>query len=298
MKALEGEKLSIIILVLMGWTGFSLADATTKHLSQTYHPSSILLFGGTVSFICLVLWIYTQRGLKGFYSERWKWLLVRGACIAVTATGVVNALALLPIADVYGITFSAPFMIAIMAMIFLNEAIGLHRWLSIIIGFIGVIVLVGPQFDEVNTGILYAVAATLSIAIGTIIIRKVGKDVYLPLFILYPYLGILAVNIPLGMPHFSMPAGSDLVLFFANAIFVLVAQFLITYAIANARSTASLAPFVYVQVIWGMLFGYLFFNTIPTWTTFVGLTLIVGAGLYMILRERKLNKISEARSVR
>ena len=295
MSQLKGESLKIIFIILLGWTGFALADATTKHLSGEYNPAFILTFGGLFSGSVLITWIFAKRGWRGFLSPNWKWLLARGACIAVTATGVVNAVALMPLADLYGITFSAPFMTVILAVLFLREDVGFHRWFSVILGFIGVIILLGPQFDEVNKGIIFAVVATLSIAVGTIVIRKIGKDEYLPLFILYPYAGILAVNIPLVMPHIEPITMHDMGYFIANAIFVLIGQLTITYGIANAKTTASVAPFVYIQVVWGVILGYFFFNDIPTWTTTIGLTLVVIAGFYMITRERQLNRVKTTR---
>lgn len=290
MSHLKGESLKIIMIIMLGWTGFAFADATSKYLSQSYDPSLILLFGGLTSGFGLVLWILMRKGWRGFLSPNWKWLMARGACIAVTATGVVNGVSYIPLADLYGITFSAPFISVILAILFLKEEVGFHRWVSVIIGFLGVIILLGPQFNAFNIGIAFAVAAAISIALGTIVIRKVGKNEYLPLFVLYPYLGILAVNIPLSIPHIEPIAINDLGWFIMNSLVVLAAQGAVTYAIANAKSTASVAPFVYIQVIWGVLLGILFFNEIPTSTTIIGLILVVMAGLYMIYRERQLNK--------
>ena len=290
MSHLKGESLKIIMIIMLGWTGFAFADATSKSLSTNYDPSLILLFSGLTSGLGLIIWIFLQRGWRGFLSPNWKWLTARGACIAVTATGVVNGVSYIPLADLYGITFSAPFITVILAVIFLREEVGTHRWISVIVGFLGVLILLGPQFDQFNIGIAFAVAATISIAVGTIVIRKVGSAEYLPLFILYPYMGILAVNVPLSIPHIEPIAIHDLWWFVSNSAFVLIGQLAVTYAIANAKSTASVAPFVYVQVIWGVLLGLIFFSEIPTATTIVGLILVVLAGLYMIFRERQLNK--------
>lgn len=287
---LKGESLKIILIVILGWSGFSFADAITKYLTAGFSPALILVFSGVFSGGLLVAYILFDRGWRGFLSPNWKWLIVRAVCIAVTATGVVNAVALIPLADIYGITFSAPFITVVLAFTFLKEQVGWHRWLSVILGFIGVFILAGPQFEHFNMGIVYAIAAMLSIAVGTIVIRKIGSAEYLPLFILYPYLGILAVNVPLAYGEITMPPFPIMWGFIANAIFVLIAQLLVTYATANAKATASIAPFVYVQVIWGVAFGYFVFKEIPTHTTIAGLTLIVGAGIYMIIRERQLNK--------
>lgn len=297
MPSLKGESLRIILIILFGWSCFTFADSLTKHLSVNFNPALILTFGGLLSTAFLILWILFDRGWRGFLSPNWKWLILRGICIAGTATGVVNALALIPLADLYGITFSAPFIAVALAATILKEQVGWHRWLAVIIGFIGVLILVGPQFNVLNIGLAYAGMATISIALGTIVIRKIGKHEYLPLFILYPYMGILAVNLPMALPTLHIPPMPHLWEFLANAVLVLGAQLLVTYAIANAKSTASVAPFVYVQVIWGVAFGYFIFGDIPTWTTILGLGIVVGAGIYMIFRERQLSKIARQNSL-
>jgi len=290
MSSIAGESFRVIAIILVGWSSFAFADAISKDLTTEYHPSIILSFSGLFTGSLLCAWILINKGIKGFLSPNWKWLVARAACIAITATGVVNAVAMIPLADLYGITFAAPFFAVLLSIMFLKENVGWHRWLSVIIGFIGVIVLLGPQFQQLNIGVIYAVAAMLSIAVGTIVIRKIGNDEYLPLFVLYPYLGILCVNMPIATQHIEPIEIADLSWFVGNSLFVLLGQLGITYGIAAAKSTASVAPFVYVQVVWGVLFGVLFFDEIPTSTTIIGLILVVSAGLFMIWREKQLNK--------
>lgn len=292
LQPLKGESLKIILIIMLGWSGFSFADATSKYLSQNFDPALILTFSGLFSGGLIILYILIDKGWKGFLSPNWKWLIARGACIAITATGVVNAVSLIPLADLYGITFSAPFITVFLAFTLLKEQVGWHRWLAVVVGFAGVFILAGPQFNHLNIGIVYAIIATFSIAAGVIVIRKIGKDEYLPLFILYPYMGILVVNAPMALPTFELPPFPVIWWFILNSLFVLAGQLFVTYATAHAKATASIAPFVYVQVIWGVIFGYVLFNDIPTITTILGLVLIVGAGIYMIYRERQLSKIN------
>jgi S-adenosylmethionine uptake transporter len=290
MSNLSGESLKIISIILVGWTLFAFADAMAKFLSASYHPSLLLVCTGTLGTLSLSGYILAQRGPKGFMSPRWKWLMARAVCVAATATGVVNAVAHIPLSDLYGITFTAPFFAVCMALVFLKEEVGLHRWLAVIIGFAGVLILLGPQFQTFNIGLVYAIIAALSIALGTIVIRKVGKVEYLPLFILYPTFAILLVNLPIAAQHLEVPDIAGGLGILAQAACVMVAQFCTTYAIAHAKSTASVAPFVYIQVVWGVVIGYTVFGDLPSWSSATGLLLVVGAGLYMIFRERQLNK--------
>jgi drug/metabolite transporter (DMT)-like permease len=290
MSKLTGESLKIIMIIILGWSCFAFADTTAKYLSSEHAPKLILSFSGLFSGALLVIYILIDRGWRGFLSPNWKWLIARAACIAFTATGVVNAVSYIDLADLYGITFCAPFISVILAASLLKEEVGWHRWLAVIIGFIGVLVILGPSYSHMNMGIVSALIAALSIGLGTIVIRKIGNKEYMPLFILYPYAGILIVNLPLAWPTLEIPATPDLWGFIANAVFVMGGQLFVTYAIANAKSTASISPFVYIQVLWGTLFGYFLFGNVISATTALGLVLVIGAGLFMIYREQQLNR--------
>lgn len=289
MSHLKGESPRIILIVLAGFSFFSFADMTSKALTQSYSPSFIVAFNALTIIPLICAWIYVKKGWRGFLSKNWKWLIARSICIGIVSTTIVNAFKHAPIADVYGLTFSAPFIAVCMAYFLLKESVGWHRWSAVIIGFIGVITLVGPQYDTLSVGIIFAAIAAIAIATGTIVVRKIGKDEYLPLFILYPFIGMAIINTPLSFQELHIPEAEFLWRFILNALFVFGGVIFTTYGISHAKSTASVAPFVYVQLIWGVIFGYFMFNDIPTLPTVAGLSLIVSAGLFMIYRERQLS---------
>jgi drug/metabolite transporter (DMT)-like permease len=289
--ALEGESLKIILISLLGWTCFSTGDVITKDLASNYNPSMVAVIGAIFSIPLLITWIFFQRGVDGFKTKKWRLFVMRAVVTGLTAFCMVNALSHMPLADLYGITFSAPFLTVILAVLLLNESVGWHRWLAIIIGFMGVLVVVGPQYEQLNTGILFAVCAVVVMALGTIIIRKIGNQEYIPLLILYAYIGVIVINLPLVWVDFAIPPMPDLWLFLANGLLILSGISLTTYSFSHAQSTASVAPFLYIQAIWGVVFGYFFFDDVPTIATIIGLTIVIGAGLYMMYRENQLRKI-------
>lgn len=286
----KGESLKIILIILLGWTFFSFVDVTNKYLSQTYTPSLIIVIGATINFTFISLWIFFKKGLKGFKSKNWPWLILRALSVGFISFGIVTAFSHMPIADVYGITFTSPFLGIILATFILKEYVGWQRWVAVIVGFIGVLVLIGPQFSHMNAGILYALLATVSIATGTIAIRKIGRNESMPLMMFYSFLGMLVVNVPILWPDFHMPRQGDEWLFIMNAAFVLIGITCTIYGFSHAKNTAAIAPFLYIQVIWGVLFGIIIFGDYPTAPTIAGLAIVIAAGLYTIYRERTLGK--------
>ncbi len=287
---IKGEKLSIIFLFLLGGAIFSIADALTKYMTVSYDPSFIIALGAGLNSIAICVWILFKKGWRGFLSPNWKWLNARAIMTGIMATCAAYSLKYIPLNDLYGVIFAAPFMILILSGLFLKEKIGRHRWAAVIIGFIGVIILLGPQFKDFSIGYIFAVGTMIAIAMSTIITRKVGDKEYLPLFVLYPGIGILIVNLPIAIPNMVIPPVHDWWLFASQSTVVCVAQFLTTYAISRANYTASLSPFMYAQAIWGILLGVLFFADIPSSMSIIGTIIIISAGLYMIYRERQLTQ--------
>ncbi len=285
---IQGESLKVIAIIMIGWTFFSCADVSLKYLSASYNPSYVAALGSMVNIAILSGIIMYRKGLSGFKWHNPKLCLLRLISSGFISYGIVQALSKIPIADVYGITFTSPFIGVIMAYLLLKEHVGWHRWLCVVIGFVGVTVLVGPQFDRINDGIFFAIFATFCMGINNTIIRKIGKQEYTPNLTLLAFIGMFTFNLYFARHDIVPLEIKELSFFVTNGLLVLIGVFLTTYSIGKAQSAASIAPFLYIQAIWGVVFGYIFFKDIPTLATMAGLMIVVSAGLYMIYRERKI----------
>ncbi len=290
MSRLKGESLKIIAIIMIGWTCFAFADAFIKHLSASYNPSLIAAYGAGINVIILSIVIIYLYGLKGFKWNNPLWCFIRLISSGIISCCVVQALSRMPIADMYGIVFSSPFIGVILAYLLLKEQVGWHRWVSIAIGFLGVLIIIGPQFEHVNMGILFAMFAALFMGVNNTIIRKIGKQENTVNLSLLAFIGQTLVNTYVAWDDIDTITINNALLFSGQGFLILAGVLLTTYGISHAKNAASIAPFLYVQAIWGVVFGYIFFDDIPTAATILGLIIVVGAGLYMIYREKQLGK--------
>lgn len=286
----SGESWIIILMILAGWSCYSLADVAVKILATDYAIWQIMITGSGSCTFFLGAWLLFRHGLRGFVPKRIGWTALRCVVVAGTALSVVNSIALIPLADFYGITFAAPFLTLMLVHFFLDEHVGWHRWLAVAVGFTGVLILAGPQFAQIDAGYLLAFVAMLCIGVGAILLRKVGKDDPPALYAFYPFLTVFCVVFPLGFSDLRMPETNHIWLFGMQVAALIGGQVLVSYATAAAKETAAIAPFVYIQIIWGVLFGYMLFGDKLSPESMVGLPLIIGAGLYMIYRERQVKK--------
>lgn len=280
-----------IAIVCLSYFVFSIADVFSKILGQDYNVHQILIYTASLGIIASGIWLQRTLGWRGFIPrEKKRWHVMRAFCVAGIPISVISSLQYLPLADYYGISFCAPFLILILSALFTREEIGPARWSAVIAGFIGVLILAGPKFDHVGIGLVFAFSAAICISLSVFTVRKIGHAPR-PYYIFFPFCATLLVNL-IALPLFGEyrpPAPGDLWMFAILITFVITGQ--LGFAIGHTRATSAAvtAPFLYTQIIWGVLFGWLVFGDFPAATTWTGLAIIIGAGLFSVWRERRLS---------
>ncbi len=288
-----GAFLKTISISLTGWLLYVFSDTIMKWLTASYSVPEIMVFSYTAGLFIIVPYIALRYGWKAFLPERTaKWHILRGISGALGTVVGVHALHLIPLTDFYGVVFLTPLVLCLMSHFILKERIGKHRITAIVVGFLGVLVLAGPQFSQGSLGYLFALSAVLFAASNGILVRKIGRETVLLRFAFYVFAANVLINLPilLAEKSFVMPAGTDLLLFLAIPPIVMGGLVAYSVAFSRVRETAMIAPFHYSQIIWGAILGYFLFHEVPTTRTIIGAAIIIGAGLYMIWREYVLHK--------
>lgn len=295
----HNQNLQAIVIVCISYLGFSIADTFSKMLAQTYHVHQILAYTGLVGVAVSGAWVFYTLGWSGFIPrEKGKWHIVRALCVAGIPISVISALQHLPLADYYGISFCSPFLILALSALLLREKVGIWRWAAVIVGFCGVMIIAGPQFNQGGIGVVFAFSAALFVALSVITVRKIGAHAPRPYYIFFPFVATWIINM-IALPIFGeykFPDMDDMVKFIALIIFVMASQLGFALGHARASEAAVTAPFLYTQVIWGVLFGWLVFHDFPQTSTWAGLAVVIGAGLFSFWREWHLHRA--IRSVR
>lgn len=279
-----------IALALVAYALYSSGDAIAKLMSAHYKPGPMLVFNGLFLCIASVLWLVRTKPVSTLWqTPRLKLHLFRSVIVGTLSFMAMTALRLIPLSDFYGIIFISPFLVVILAKFLFGEHIGWHRMVAILVGFMGILLLAQPQFENPNAGYAITFFAVFIIAAHVLTVRRLaGKDP-LPLLSFYPGLGMILVGVPLTIMHPQMPALEHLPYFIVYAVTLFFGQICFATAFARTPITAVVAPFVYSQMLWGMLFGYLIFNHIPNLTTVLGAGIVMSAGVFMILMDAQIN---------
>ena len=274
-----------ILLMALGFALFAVADTIAKVLLEYYPPVQVVfirmlgLFLG-VNFV--MLYNFKWFGKTQNFSKQ----LLRGLAQAGSAVTFLFGLKTIPIADATSIAFVAPLFVIIFSYFILKEPIGIRRWLAVIIGFSGTLIIIRPGFEVINFGHLFIIIAAFLFALRQIISRLLAStDNPLTTAFFTAYTSVFIFV--LFQPWIWTPIiyKKHIFLFFVFAALAGTAEFLVIKALQIAHAVV-VSPLQYTLLIWVTLFGFIIWGIVPDFWTFLGAGVIIATGLYSLHRER------------
>ncbi len=271
----------------LGFFSFSVCDALAKLLTDEFHPFQVawMRMLGLFLGVCFII---AQRGVRILYTPKPHLQIIRGVVAACSATLFVFAIDHVPLADAIAVSFVAPFIVTIFGAVLLKEPVGIRRWLAVLAGFIGMLVVIRPGMGVFHPAIFLVLVAAVFFAIRQLASRWLsGID---PVITTVCYTAIVAFSIlTLFQPFYwvTPSSGKIMLLIVAMALTSAVGEILIIRALDIAHSVV-LAPIHYTLIIWGTLYGLFMFGDRPDQWTLLGCSIIVASGLYTTFREYRL----------
>jgi len=278
-----------LAFALFGFAVYSTHDAVVKYLNN-YHVFQIVFFAMLFSYVPFsIARILEAKPLS--LAPANPGLLIARAFLHVAALCLAFwAFSTLPMVEAYVLMFCTPLIISIMAIWFLGEKIALLRWLAIGVGMLGVVVVLRPSIETLQVGHFAALASAFCSASTAVISRKIGSSENMATMIVFPLLAtILVSGAALYFVYKPMPI-IDLGLMFLVGALGLLGQYAVLsgYRLAPA---AFVGPMQYSQIVWAIIFGYVFFNeSIDKWVI-IGSAITVLSGIGIIWRERSVSKV-------
>lgn len=279
--------LQAVLLVVFGYLAFSVADLCAKKLQADYNIHQVLATSGTFGMTVTGFWLLARHGIAAFLPANLGLHLLRALSVLGTAYFMVRSLKTLPLADFYGLIFMTPFFVMILAVMFLKENVGWRRWTAALVGFMGIVILAGPQFNNIGEGVICALLGAFFAAVNIVMLKRIGTGAPLPLYGFYAFAVMAIFNIAmlLATGAFRPYDAAHLPIFVTHGPMVLLGVLSLSIGFAKAPESVVVAPFQYTQIIWGVFFGWAFYQVMPTMTTWAGLSLVISAGLYSLWRE-------------
>jgi S-adenosylmethionine uptake transporter len=196
---------------------------------------------------------------------------------------------LLPLADAVAITFIAPIIVTILSAYLLGERVGKRRWIAVIIGFFGTIMITQPSFDNFNSGLLFPFLAAIFFAIRQIISRRVSHKDNVQTTVAYTALTSF-VLLSMCLPFFwvEVPSELDAITLLSLSAFSAIGEIFIVYALSVGLAVV-VTPIHYTIIVWALLYGYFFFEDVPSSSMMFGTIVVMLCGIYIARREHRLS---------
>ena len=262
---------------------FSLMDIIVKW-SVEYPIGQVLFFRGFFGIV-FYFFIIPKDRLHNFYETKRPGLhFLRCFSGLIALIAIFIALRNLPLATVVSISFAAPIFTTIFSIFFLSEKVGLYRWLAVLIGFIGIIVITEPGFGSLNIYYIYPIIFCLGLSYVAIAIRQLSTTEPVWLISLNFSAAITLVSlftIPFG---WVMPNIKDILLLCMIGFLGGFANLWLSQSF-KLSEVSLVSPLKYLALVFGIIFGYLIWDEIPTIKTLLGAMLVVFSSLIILRRE-------------
>ncbi len=293
--SVNNENLNGIILMTLAMLAFAIDDMFLKLLTSTVPiGQSMFLMGVGSSLVFYVL--VKKSGGRIFDQSLLQFpMLLRNTGDLIGTFGIFIAIALIPLTTVVTIMMALPLLVILAAVFFLNEKVGLKRWVAVLSGILGMLLVVKPGTEAFNLHTLFAVIGVIGMTardIGSRMAPKSVKSEFMAFYasVLVIPLGIVIISFEQEFKPLTTIEGIYLVFLILIGTFAYHAM---TIAVRMGDISA-IAPVRYTRLFFAMIIGLIIFNEEPDFYTIIGAGIIVISGLYAFLRELKSTTLIEA----
>jgi len=257
--------------------------------SQHYPLGQVLFFRGFFGIIFYFFIIPPDRRNNFYYTRRAGLHFLRCAFGLIALVAIFIALRNLPLATVVSISFAAPIFTTIFSIFLLKENVGFFRWLAVLLGFVGIIIITEPGFNSLNIYYVYPIIFCLGLSYVAIAIRQLSTTEPVWLISLYFSIAITLLSlftIPFG---WVMPNFNDFMILSLIGIFGGVANLWLSQSYKYSE-VSLVTPLKYLALVFAIFFGYLIWGEIPTFKNLIGAALVIFSSLIIFRRELYLKK--------
>ncbi|MBX3566968.1 MAG: DMT family transporter [Rhizobiaceae bacterium] len=268
---------------------FTVNDTMTKWLSTEMNMGQVMVMRGLIASLLIASIAWHRGDLARPLLALHPLVVLRSAAELCATVTFLLALAHLPIGNVSSVLQALPLAVTMGAALFLGEPVGWRRWLSIAVGFCGVVIIIRPGFAGFSVYSLYALASVACCVVRDLATRRLPHHIPAMLVstvtaVLVAFCGIFLIE-PMGGWR-PLDAQNTTVLV-AAAVLLVIGYHHIIKAMRTG-DISFIAPFRYTSLLWALILGYAVFGDLPDLPMLAGAVIIVGSGLYMLMRERRV----------
>lgn len=263
-----------------------------KFLGQAIPIGQTIFVRGLISIVVVALIAKHAGALHLLKTDNWRSHALRSISGTVSMFCLFAAVTMIPLADVTAITFTSPMFLTVLAMLFLGERIHRFRWTALAVGFIGVLIMIGPHVSFAQShslGVLAALGAAMFSAVAMTFLRRMSGGEHAITITFYFSLTFMACAAATAIQGWPAPTMTQWFFIVLAGLFGVFGQLLLSYSYRYAEAS-TIAPLDYTSLVMAVILGYVFFGEVPMISVWIGAPLVIGAGLIILWREYRLKK--------
>jgi drug/metabolite transporter (DMT)-like permease len=273
-----------IALMALGTFMLTVQDAVSKGLLEYHSVGEILFYRGIWAYVPIAWFIWRGGGLRLLRTNNPRANLARSVLNTAAGVAIISAFGVMPLASALSIMFASPLLVSALSGTMLGEQVGVRRWIAVMIGFFGVVLMLQPQASALGWYIILPVAAAVFVAFRDILTRRLGATDD-PTTILFYTITVSVVAGAIWMAVFgaSWPAGWTWLVFIVTGFINALAHFVVIKAFSLTQAS-TLMPLRYLSLVWAGGIGYMVWGDVPHGIAILGAVLIVTSGLIVVTR--------------
>jgi drug/metabolite transporter (DMT)-like permease len=283
-----------ILCMIVATILFSGASAASKWLVGIYPVGEVLCLRSFASLVAGLAMILPVSGLSAFVTRRPRDHLARGLSQSISQLCLLLAFSLMPLAGAVAINFSAPLFAALVSIVWLRESAGYVRGSALVIGFLGVLIVTNPGTNSLTLGALLALTNAVMYGTVTVAVRGMTRTESANTLVIWQLSVLAFFHSFLVLFGWRWPTSFDAAMLLGTGFTNAIGQWFWTKALHLAPAPA-VTPFYYLMLVWALLFGFAIWGDVPSLSLLIGSTIVVMTGLFLFLREARLQRQLTAR---
>ncbi len=277
-----------MLLMFIGLALYPISDACVKHLLGSYSVHQTTCVRAFTRLVPLLILAYIKTGSFSLLKTDQPYPHLLRLSVSIVGTySFMYACSITSLASMYTLSYTSPIFMLLLSLLVLQERVDAHRWIAVLIGFLGVLMALNPaRGDFFHFGSLVVLLGTVCAALNKILMRKLSiKDHPLTISI-YPNIAIIALTGPFLLNSWSPMPGGHWSLFGVIGIITALAQYSIAQALRYSEASR-LAPIDYSSLFWAIAIDYIRWDTLPHVAMVIGACIIISSNLYILSRALK-----------
>jgi drug/metabolite transporter (DMT)-like permease len=265
---------------------FSVSSAFAKWQVALYPVGEVMFIRSFSSLVVAAAFVLPFTGLSVFATQRPRDHVMRGLSQSISQTFSVIAFSLMPLAGAVAINFSAPLWAALVSVVWLKERAGPVRWLVLLAGFLGVLIVTNPGADSLQVGALFALGNAIMYGSVTVAVRGMTATESANTLLMWQMMTIAFFHAFLLVFGLRWPTPIDAAMLVGSGVANAIGQYFWTRALHLAPATA-VSPFFYLMLVWALVIGYVVWGDVPTPGLLIGSAIVVASGLLLLWYETR-----------